>query len=213
MHRALCCRMELSGQHEGPVGRRARPRRSPAGGAGRGDSITPPSVRCCPIPLGRRTGDRAPLPPTIRKPRGVRHHARNPSGGPRTGPRVRGLSWTRGGLGVHRRTHGPPGGPLSAVERAFGVRLQRWTYPGGTYRGRTGPIHLSPELATIVRGVFGLDNRPQGRTHFRRRTVARAGRPLVRPTDGGGSLSLPQRDHGGGPVGWPARVRGRLFPP
>ncbi len=67
------------------------------------------------------------------------------------------------------------GGPLSAVERAFGVRLQRWTYPGGTYRGRTGPIHLSPELATIVRGVFGLDNRPQGRTHFRRRTVARAG--------------------------------------
>ncbi len=65
-------------------------------------------------------------------------------------------------------------GPVSAIEPAFGVRLQRWRYPGGTYRGRTGPIHLPSDLAGVVLGVFGLDNRPQSRTHFRRRKVAKA---------------------------------------
>ena len=59
-------------------------------------------------------------------------------------------------------------GPVSSMERAFGVRLARWTYPGGSYRGRTGPIYLPLELDGIVLGVFGLDNRPQCRPHFRR---------------------------------------------
>ncbi len=65
-------------------------------------------------------------------------------------------------------------GTVASLERAFGVRLQRWTYPGGSYRGRTGPIRLPVELTGVVVGVFGLDNRPQCRTHFRRRRVPRA---------------------------------------
>ena len=37
------------------------------------------------------------------------------------------------------------------------------THPlGGTFRGRTGPIHIPAELDGIIVGVFGLDNRPAG---------------------------------------------------
>ncbi|EQD33358.1 Peptidase S53, propeptide domain protein, partial [mine drainage metagenome] len=60
-------------------------------------------------------------------------------------------------------------GPLRAIEEAFGVHLERWTYDNGSYRGRSGPIQLPAELSGIVLGVFGLDNRPQARPHFRRR--------------------------------------------
>jgi kumamolisin len=58
-------------------------------------------------------------------------------------------------------------GPVSAMNRAFGVQLAEYGYPGGTYRGRTGAIHLPADLAPIVEGVFGLDNRPQARPHVR----------------------------------------------
>ena len=64
-------------------------------------------------------------------------------------------------------------GPLAEIARAFGVSLRRWTFPGGSYRGRTGPVHLPSELEGIVVGVFGLDDRPQARPHFRRHRTAR----------------------------------------
>jgi kumamolisin len=50
---------------------------------------------------------------------------------------------------------------------AFDIELQKVAYPGGTYRGRTGAIHLPIELDGIVEAVLGLDNRPQAKTHFR----------------------------------------------
>ncbi len=59
-------------------------------------------------------------------------------------------------------------GTLAAVSRAFGVALRRWAAPTGTYRGRTGPLLVPPELEGIVAGVFGLDDRPQARPHVRR---------------------------------------------
>ncbi|HLM90702.1 MAG TPA: S53 family peptidase [Thermoplasmata archaeon] len=84
----------------------------------------------------------------------------------------------RAGLELLAESIGPRtvllSGPLSALEQSFGVTLQRWTYPGGSYRGRLGPIQIPGELASVVVGVFGLDNRPQARSHFRRRTGARA---------------------------------------
>src|SRR5262249_25984671 len=40
-------------------------------------------------------------------------------------------------------------------------------HPGGSYRGRTGSIHVPTEIHDIVEGVFGLDNRPQAKPHFR----------------------------------------------
>ncbi len=58
-------------------------------------------------------------------------------------------------------------GPVSAVSAAFGVELRRFEQGGTSWRGRTGPITLPQELGSIVQGVFGLDDRPQARPHFR----------------------------------------------
>ncbi|HTZ83375.1 MAG TPA: S53 family peptidase [Candidatus Acidoferrales bacterium] len=68
-------------------------------------------------------------------------------------------------------------GTVAAVNEAFGVELKQYEHPMGQYRGRTGAIQLPAELHDIVEGVFGLDNRPQAKPHFRRRreqTGARA---------------------------------------
>src|SRR6202453_4183577 len=65
-------------------------------------------------------------------------------------------------------------GTVSAMNKAFGVELKRYDHPGGEYRGRTGQIHLPADLHEVVEGVFGLDNCPQAKPHFRRRH-ARAG--------------------------------------
>ncbi len=58
-------------------------------------------------------------------------------------------------------------GTLAALSAAFGVYLAHYETPTGSYRGRTGPVHIPEELASIVVGVFGLDNRPQAKPHFR----------------------------------------------
>jgi kumamolisin len=60
-------------------------------------------------------------------------------------------------------------GTVAAMNEAFGVELKEYQHPNGKYRGRTGAIHLPPELQDVVEGVFGLDNRPQAKPHFRRR--------------------------------------------
>jgi kumamolisin len=60
-------------------------------------------------------------------------------------------------------------GTVAAMNEAFGVQLKKYQYRGGEYRGRTGLVHLPPELQSVVEGVFGLDNRPQAKPHFRRR--------------------------------------------
>ena len=58
-------------------------------------------------------------------------------------------------------------GTVAQFNDAFEVNLQTFEYPGGTYRGRTGLIHLPDELHGVVTGVFGLDNRPQASPRFR----------------------------------------------
>jgi kumamolisin len=68
-------------------------------------------------------------------------------------------------------------GTVTAMNQAFGVELKEYEHPSGKYRGRTGPIHIPADLQDVIEGVFGLDNRPQARPHFRRRqgrTGARA---------------------------------------
>jgi kumamolisin len=60
-------------------------------------------------------------------------------------------------------------GTVTAMNEAFGVELKEYDQPSGRYRGRTGVIHLPVELHDVVEGVFGLDNRPQAKPHFRRR--------------------------------------------
>jgi kumamolisin len=56
-------------------------------------------------------------------------------------------------------------GTVADFTKAFGVELQQYEYSGGTYRGRTGPIHIPKSLEGIVEGVFGLDNRPAAEPH------------------------------------------------
>ena len=69
-------------------------------------------------------------------------------------------------------------GTVEKLSEAFGVELAEYDHPsGGTYRGRTGPIMIPSELEGIVVGVFGLDNRPQAKPHFRVRGPEQRVRP------------------------------------
>ena len=59
-------------------------------------------------------------------------------------------------------------GDAKALCDAFSVGLEEFEHDGGTYRGRTGPISVPADLAAVVEGVFGLDDRPQADPHFQR---------------------------------------------
>ncbi len=50
-------------------------------------------------------------------------------------------------------------GTVEQMSRAFGVDLAKYESPTQTYRGREGAVHLPADLADVVEGVFGLDNR------------------------------------------------------
>lgn len=60
-------------------------------------------------------------------------------------------------------------GTVAQFDQAFSVDLQRFEHDAGSYRGRTGPVHVPHELVGVVEAVMGLDNRPQARPHFRNR--------------------------------------------
>jgi kumamolisin len=70
-------------------------------------------------------------------------------------------------------------GTVAAMNEAFGVELKEYEHPSGRYRGRTGSVHLPAELHEVVEGVFGLDNRPQAKPHFRRRQGRGGFRPAA----------------------------------
>lgn len=59
-------------------------------------------------------------------------------------------------------------GTAEAMNRAFGVKLMRYSSPEGEYRGRIGDVRVPPDLQDVVEGVFGLDNRRQARPHVQR---------------------------------------------
>ncbi len=59
-------------------------------------------------------------------------------------------------------------GDAKSMNDAFGVSLQQYEHDNGTYRGRTGTISVPADLAGIVEGVFGLDDRPHADPHFQR---------------------------------------------
>ena len=58
-------------------------------------------------------------------------------------------------------------GTLADLQAAFGVTLRRYRSKQVAYRGRTGPVYIPKELEGIVEGVFGLDNRPVAKPHYR----------------------------------------------
>ena len=75
------------------------------------------------------------------------------------------------------------GGTASQFSAAFGVELASYAHPdGGTYRGREGAIYIPADLADVVQGVFGLDDRPAARSHIRRITDLAGIQPLAAAT-------------------------------
>lgn len=66
-------------------------------------------------------------------------------------------------------------GTAEQFARAFGVEIDHYEFDGGSYRGRTGPVTVPAELADVVEGVFGIDDRPQARPHFQRPPGAAGG--------------------------------------
>lgn len=60
-------------------------------------------------------------------------------------------------------------GTVQAFNEAFGVELRRYEHTSGTYRCRTGALTVPSDLAGVIEAVFGLDNRPQAKPHFRLR--------------------------------------------
>lgn len=78
-------------------------------------------------------------------------------------------------------------GTVEQVTKAFAVRLDRYEWGKETYRGREGHIYIPAELADVVEGVFGLDNRPV--VHHRVRGAVEL--PAAGPA-GASPLSPPQ---------------------
>jgi kumamolisin len=72
-------------------------------------------------------------------------------------------------------------GPASQMSAAFGVNLQHYRLPEGLYRLREGSIQIPASFENIITAVFGLDNRPQARTHFRILTKQAAAPGAVTP--------------------------------
>jgi kumamolisin len=82
-------------------------------------------------------------------------------------------------------------GTAAAIESAFGVELSLYQTPTHVIRGRSGPIYVPQWLAPAVRGVFGLDTRPQARPRFRIRPGSARGefRPSAGPAN---SFTVPE---------------------
>ncbi|MGH8303925.1 MAG: S53 family peptidase, partial [Steroidobacteraceae bacterium] len=80
-------------------------------------------------------------------------------------------------------------GTVAQFNDAFAIELQHYSHPGGTYRGRTGPVHIPEELDGVIEAVLGLDNRPQARAHFRMKS--RGSRRRSRPARAGAASFTP----------------------
>jgi kumamolisin len=59
-------------------------------------------------------------------------------------------------------------GTVAQFSNAFNVVLEHWEHAGHRYRVRSGTVQVPSQLSGIVAGVFGLDNRPFAKPHFRR---------------------------------------------
>jgi kumamolisin len=58
-------------------------------------------------------------------------------------------------------------GTAARMSGAFGVKLERYEYADGAYRGRTGPVYIPADLAGVVEAVLGLDDRPAASPRLR----------------------------------------------
>jgi kumamolisin len=63
-------------------------------------------------------------------------------------------------------------GTVEQMNRAFAVDLGKYESPTQSYRGREGSLQLPADLAGIVEGVFGLDNRQMARPLVKKAAAA-----------------------------------------
>jgi kumamolisin len=96
-------------------------------------------------------------------------------------------------------------GTASKMEKAFDIELIDYDHPDGNYRGRTGTIQISNEIAPIVQGVFGLDDRPVAKPHFHYRDSSpafgsRASNTACSPREVANLYRFPQEVNGAGQV-------------
>ncbi|HEY0703139.1 MAG TPA: S53 family peptidase [Candidatus Acidoferrales bacterium] len=77
------------------------------------------------------------------------------------------------------------GGTVQAFNEAFGVSLRRYKHSSGEFRCRSGELTIPANLKDVIVGIFGLDNRPQARAHFR----IRKSKPGARPNAATASFS------------------------
>ena len=61
-------------------------------------------------------------------------------------------------------------GTVANMNEAFATELLLFQNSDGVFRGRVGTLYIPAHLGEIIIGVFGLDERPQARTHLRRLT-------------------------------------------
>ncbi len=99
-------------------------------------------------------------------------------------------------------------GTVSNLQRAFNVELKEYSHSGGNFRGRIGAISVPTEYAPVITGVFGLDNRPQAKPHFRILTrppknIRKATAPAIShdPTDVAQIYDYPAGDGTGQSIG------------
>ncbi|MGA9840483.1 MAG: S53 family peptidase [Thermoplasmata archaeon] len=90
------------------------------------------------------------------------------------------------------------GGTVGSLSAAFGTTLDAYEYGDTKFRGRLGPLRIPRELDGRVEGVFGLDNRPQAKTHFRRRPASASGSPSYTPLQVGAVYGYPSGADGSG---------------
>jgi len=79
-------------------------------------------------------------------------------------------------------------GTAAQFEAAFGARIETFECNGRTYRGRSGELTVPEELADIVEGVFGIDDRPAAVPHFQQAPAA----PGIRAAAATASFTPPQ---------------------
>jgi kumamolisin len=93
-------------------------------------------------------------------------------------------------------------GTVQAFNAAFGVDLRHYQHASGTYRGRTGDLTIPVTLEPIIEGVFGLDDRPQAKPHFRLRKNSQVAQQAVAvsytPVQVAEAYSFPTGESGAG---------------
>ncbi len=141
-----------------------------------------------PFPRWDVAADRRPE--TLSREEFARRHGAHPDDLDRVGTflEAEGLALLPGSVGG--RTLRARGG-AGRLSELFGCRLERWAYPGGSYRGRTGALSVPAPLEPLVLGVFGLDDRPQAFPHFRRRRSVAPGDQSYPPTEVAAAYGFP----------------------